>query len=266
MRKLANLVAILPFLIAIHSAHAASRESKERAARKACLTGDAIKGVEILVDLFIETGDLTYIYNQGRCFEQNRRYEDAIGHFREYLVKGKKLSAEERSDAEKHIAICQSYLGKVETTQPVPAPATQPVPATRSEVEPQVAMQPAVSTIAPKPQVAPGSSGSALRISGVVAASVGGAALITGVILNIKVNSIASDLEQPLNYTRSTDSTRKDYKTLGWVSYGVGAACVATGAVLYYLGWQKGRSSHVEVAVIPTFASGTAGAVLTGAF
>jgi hypothetical protein len=67
---------------------AAGYQAKERAAKKACLTGDPEKGVAILADLFIDTDDLAYIFNQGRCYEQNRRYEDAIGRFREYLVKG----------------------------------------------------------------------------------------------------------------------------------------------------------------------------------
>jgi hypothetical protein len=60
-----------------------SKQSQERAARKACLTGDYAKGVDILSDLFIELRDPTFLFNQGRCFEQNRRYEDAIACRRE---------------------------------------------------------------------------------------------------------------------------------------------------------------------------------------
>jgi hypothetical protein len=102
-----SLLFLLP-----HQGLAAGRDSKERAAKKACLKGDPEKGVGILTDLFVDTGELTYIFNQGRCFEQNRRYEDAIGRFREYLIKGDKLNAEDKAEAEKHIAACQSYLGK----------------------------------------------------------------------------------------------------------------------------------------------------------
>src|ERR1035437_1796518 len=70
-----------------------SKQSQERAARKACLTGDYAKGVAILSDLFIEYRDATFLFNQGRCFEQNRRYEDAIARFEEYLtVPGGNLS------------------------------------------------------------------------------------------------------------------------------------------------------------------------------
>jgi tetratricopeptide (TPR) repeat protein len=97
---------------------------------KACLTGNTSKGVEILADLFIETRDPTYLFNQGRCFEQNRRYEDAIARFREYLLRDRKLGAEEKVDAERHIAACQFYLGKIETGQP--ALASQSTPAAQN--------------------------------------------------------------------------------------------------------------------------------------
>jgi len=107
------LATITPLLLYVSDARAGDG-AQERAAKKACLIGDVAKGVEILTDLFIDTNDPTYIFNQGRCFEQNRRYEDAIARFREYLIKDKKASADERADAEKHIVDCQSYLTKGE--------------------------------------------------------------------------------------------------------------------------------------------------------
>ena len=243
-----------------------SREAKERAAKKACLTGDTVKGVEILADLFIDTGDLTYIFNQGRCFEQNRHYDDAVGRFREYLVKGAGLSAEEKADAEHHISVCQSYLGKPEAAPaaPAPAPAITAEPTTLPAAAP-VAAPPAAS-VERAQQRSVASDGSGLRIAGLVTGSVGAAAVVTAVLLTLKVNSMTDDLEKPYNYSRSTDATRRDYKTLVWVSYGVGAACITGGALMYYLGWRKGRGARVEVAFVPAVGLDTAGAVLTGGF
>jgi hypothetical protein len=85
---------------------------------------------------------------------------------------------------------------------------------------------------------------------------------------------MTSDLEQPNSYNRGTDSTRKDYKTMGWIGYSVGAACVASGAVLYFLGWNKGRESSSSVsstfssswALAPAAAPGIVGAMLAGGF
>jgi len=44
----------------------------------------------------------------------------------------------------------------------------------------------------------------------------------------------------------------------------VGAALIASGAILYYLGHSAGDSA--KVTLTPAFAAGTAGAVLEGAF
>ncbi len=280
MRCLGIALAILSFLIISPCATAAnpesrdrtttttSREARERAARKACLTADTAKGVELLADLFIDTGDFTYIFNQGRCFEQNRRYGDAIGRFREYLVKAAKLSDEDKADAEKHIEVCQSYLGQSEVA-PVATPApTTPVPQPNAKLEPAFAavpQAPVVSVVQAQP-VSISSEGSGLRIAGVVSASVGAAAVLTGALLSLKVNSMTSDLEKPYNYSRDTDSTRKEYKTLVWVGYGAGAACVAGGALLYYLGWRKAHRSQASLAMVPVVSPGATGALLAGAF
>jgi hypothetical protein len=242
-------------------AWAGEREARERAARKACLTGDYAKGVELLADLFLDSGNITYIFNQGRCLEQNHRYEDAIARFREYLVKGVSLSAEERADADKHIAVCQSYTPHAEPEKAASAtvlengvPGAASAPLATSEV---------ASRAVPTEQ-----AGRKLRIGGVVVASVGAAAVVTGVILNLKVNSMTNDLEQRYAYNRSTDSTRENYKTLGWIAYGVGGAAVATGAVLYMLGWSQGKAARVDntVWLTPSLAPGAAGMTMAGTF
>jgi len=141
---LASTILLLPSAVRAQTA----REAQERAAKKACLVGDPSKGVEILADLFIDTNDPTYIFNQGRCFEQNRRYEDAIARFREYLLKAKQASPEERADAEKHIADCQSYLAGAEGTRPAGAPAAGPLPEPTGSMQPG---QPAANLSADSP-------------------------------------------------------------------------------------------------------------------
>jgi hypothetical protein len=234
-------------------------------AKKACLAGNPAKGVEILADLYVDTNDITYIFNQGRCFEQNRRYEDAIGRFREYLVKGENLSAEERALTQKRIDACESYLPKSESPSPLvsePAPVASIVQPHRDPIPVTTARE----TAAQQPRQADEKAGSGMRIAGITVASVGVAALITGVVLNLKVNSMSSDLAKPDNFNRDTDSSRKNYKTLGWVSYGMGAACLAGGSLLYYLGWNVGRTSTSTVALVPYVAPGMAGALLGGSF
>jgi hypothetical protein len=262
MRSLTIATVLLTSLSVASAAGASGRDTKERAAKKACLAGDARKGVEILADLYIDTGNPTYIFNQGRCYSQNNLYAEAVSRFREYLIKAVNATDQEKAEAEKHIANCQSYLADQRAqAQPV-APAEAPKPAPPVATAPGPGPTP-VATVVSQPAPA-GEKGSGLRTAGVITASVGGAALIAGVIFNLKVNSMTSDLEQTNNYNRSTDSTRKDYKTLGWIGYSVGAACAAGGGILYYLGWNKGTSTNV--ALVPTAAPGTLGAALAGGF
>jgi hypothetical protein len=123
----------------------------------------------------------------------------------------------------------------------------------------------AVATAA-TPSPVDANAGSGLRITGIVVGAVGAAALASGVILNLRANSMASDLEKPESYSRSTDSSRKDWKTLAWVDYGAGAGPLVAGGVLYYLGWNRGRADSSTLAVTPVLSSDTIGTAVTGAF
>jgi hypothetical protein len=267
MRSWSFLFSALPLLIVASTANAAGTAARERAAKKACLSGDPNKGVDLLTDLYLDSNDSIWIFNQGRCFEQNRRYEDAIARFHEYIVKAKDATAGDKEDAEKHIADCREMIAK-QGGQPM-SPATPPtVPETIAKQEtiasPAIAQpQEVVQATNPPNELA---GGSRLRTGGIITAAVGGAALVTGIILNIKVNSMASDLQKTDGYSDAKESDRKTYANLGWASYGVGAACVATGAILYYLGMKPGQNVGTSVSLVPAFAPGQAGALLNGVF
>jgi tetratricopeptide (TPR) repeat protein len=248
-----------------------SRQSQERAARKACLTGDYAKGVAILSDLFIELRDRTFLFNQGRCFEQNRRYEDAIARFEEYLTApGAKLSGEDRAEAAQRIANCKEKLqeerASSSTTAPqVFAPAAPPVARSIApQAEPTPESTPATATVV-RSEASPSRDGSGLRVTGIVLASVGVAALAGGVLLNLKANSMVDDWQAKVSYTASQSDSQKTYKALSWVGYGLGAACVATGAILFGVGLKQ-QAGSANVALLPAVGPGQAGALLMGGF
>jgi hypothetical protein len=247
-------------------AFSASKQAQERAARKACLGGDYNKGVNILADLFVSTKDPTYIFNQGRCFEQNHRYEDAISRFEEYLrVPDANLDAADRASAEKHIADCKDRLPE----QPAKfAPQAFVPPPPVATPEPKPTPEPTTPVVVePERQPAPVSSGAGLRIGGILTASVGIAAVAAGVVFNLKSNAMISDMETKVGaYSNNNDSLSKTYRTLGWVGYGVGAACIVTGAILYGVGYRPSESSSTNVAILPALGPGQAGALLTGGF
>jgi hypothetical protein len=239
---------------------AASKQAREREARKACLTGNYAKGIELLSDLFLDFKSPVYIFNQGRCYEQNQRFEEAIGRFREYL----RTTNEDRAPAEQHIAECEALLKRQALSSPAapmvePAPQPPPGPAVRP-VEQQ-----AVAEVK-QPPTAPASPGSGYRIAGAVIAGVGVAGLITGVVLNLKANSLADGITAPGHtFDRSVESTRSTYETAAWIGFGVGAAGLATGAILYGIGWGKSRSG-TNLVLVPTMGPSLAGATVTGAF
>jgi len=239
---------------------AGNRQSQEKAARKACLTGDYATGVSILADLFIEHSVPVYVYNQGRCLEQNSRYKDAIARFEEYLRIGETspLDPSDRDSAQKHIEDCKAKLAEENKSQVVaPQPIAQPVP--QADANPQLVEK-------PKAEPEPAKSGKGLVVGGIVTGGVGVAAVVAGVVLNLKANSMADEMQNTVDaYTASKNSTHDTYKTLAWVGYGVGAACIATGAVLAAVGASR-SSSQTDVALVPTVGPGQAGVLLQGGF
>jgi len=238
------------------------QQAMEREARTACLNGDYARGVALLSDLFVDTKDPNFIFNQGRCYEQNQKFEEAIGHFREYLRTGPR----DRQGAEKHIAECEALQAKKNASAAAPvteAAATLPAPTPMPTSPPVTEAAPAVKVTPPVAE--PTSSGSGLRIGGIVVTSFGAAALVAGVVLNLKANSLADSIDPPAHaFSRNTESTRSSYETYSWIGYGVGAASIVTGAVLYGIGWS--RAGDTTVALVPAIGPGLAGATLRRSF
>jgi len=150
MVSLKILLAGAVLLVAAPNALGANIESKERAAKKACLVGDVDKGAEILADLYVDTNDATYIYNSGRCFEQNGKNDQAVLRFKEYLRKAKKLSPSETEAVRKKIEELKDSGGKHQAETP-PAPVPTPIPAAVPATAPAAAapMAPAIPPSAP---------------------------------------------------------------------------------------------------------------------
>jgi hypothetical protein len=242
-----------------------SKEDLPSQARRACLSGDYERGVSILTDLFVRTKQPDWVYNQGRCLEQNARYEEAILRFEEYLRLTKGAKAQDRASAEEHIAECQSKLAKIE--QSVPPPTRPETTTTSSSI---VAQEPASSkegvqaSSAEPSRAEPARPRTGLRIAGIVAGVLGGASVATGVLFNLKANSMADDLNKPTGYDVDKVSQRKTNENLSWIGYGVGAACLTGGAILLYLGY-RGEDSP-RVALTPSVAPGQAGLNVQGVF
>jgi hypothetical protein len=196
MKSWKVIVASAALLSAASDAMGANTESKERAAKKACLVGDVEKGVEILADLYVDTNDPVYLYNQGRCFEQNGKNDQAVLRFKEYLRKAKKLPKTETDAVLQKIDELQGTAGQREA-QPAPVPAAQPAaaPAPAAPAPPAVPPSAAVaatpdplgiqqSAPPPEPQESPPVYKRWWFWTGIGAVVVGG--VVTGVLLSKK--------------------------------------------------------------------------------
>ena len=262
----------VPILLMVASTpvFGATRQAQEKAARKACLSGDYGKGVSILADLFVDTREPVYVFNQGRCFEQNLQYREAIGRFEEYLRVGEtvKLEPADRAAAEKHIEECKARLpidrDKGQATAAIVLPPPPVLPTPEPMPKPELINQTVEQTKA-QPETPKGRSG--LLTAGIVTGVVGVAAVVAGIAFNLKVNSLVNEMETKLDgYTASKNSSRNTYQTLMWAGYGVGAACIVTGAIMVALGVSSRQDSSTHVALVPSLGPDLAGVMLSGGF
>ena len=261
MRKVSILFLGLFVVVSTGSAFAdqpLSKAARENAAKKACAMGDFQKGADILTDLLLETNDPNYIYNQARCYQQNARWEQAINRFREFLRKAKDLSKRDRAETEQQLADCESSLAKAAQVAPPPVAPAPPVPTTHVETPPPTP-ESRPTQVSSTPLPSDGSQGKGLRVTGIVFAAVGVAAIGTGVGLAVKANSLSTK-----DYSQSRENQRSSLKTWGFVGYGVGAGAIVTGAILYIVGWPSEQSS--SVALLPALAPDGASVLLKGSF
>lgn len=239
------------------------QDPRELQARKDCLTGKYESGVALLAQLFAETGNRNFVYNQARCYEQNARAEDAINRFREYLRVAKGISAEDKADVDRHIAECQALQSEQER-KVAAVPAPEPLPVGANEANASIDRDVLV------PPLTPDNRGSALRISGTVMGGVGLAALATGGIFSLLVKSTREQVEADAGkrtYSPSLDSRGRSYETLQWVSYGVGAGLVLLGGACYIVGHRAGaRTESPLIALVPGLVNGKGSLALQGRF
>jgi hypothetical protein len=233
MRLWMILTVLLGGFLGSRSAFAAKAATLDKQAMKACLSGDYAKGVSILTDLYLETHDATYLYNQGRCYEQNVRYVEAAERFREYLRKATKLGKKDREETEKHIADCEAAIAKshpVEPAQPLPPPP-EPTP------PPPQPLPLVVQAAQPAPPAAEGRTW--LHTAKWVAAGAAVAFLGLGVVEHVRYYGKNKDYNDNSSCPngdgcKSLSDSADTAQVMAFVGYG--AAAVATGlAVTFFL-------------------------------
>lgn len=127
-------------------------DAKERKARIECAAGNYAEGVRLLAELWVATGDANWLYNQGRCYEQNGQNDLAASRFREYLRKGENLSAEEVEAVNRRIADLDRQAAGRSAVAPSVITLVQPAPVATSPADTVTAPNRALElTSAPPP-------------------------------------------------------------------------------------------------------------------
>jgi hypothetical protein len=242
-----------------------SPQIRAKAAKQACAAGDFRKGVDILAELYVDTSDTTYIFNQARCYEQNHQFVNAVDRFREYLLKTQDASAEAKADTERHIADCKRYQEEEQARTLPPAQPTITATTTTSDVPSTTRTAEVGATPMVSPSVPRTSTGSVMRTTGLVVGGLGLAVMATAIILNVKANNLAN--EANTTHALGTESSQKSYKTGALMCYSTGAAMLVTGGLLYLLDHHPSSEERsLAVSLLPAWMPGVATVTLSGEF
>jgi hypothetical protein len=242
-------IACLLVAAASGAARAQDRDQRELEAKKDCLGGHADKGIELLADLYAETNDPTYLYNQGRCFEQNGRPADAVTRFREYLRKAT-LAPDEKADLQKRI---ETLEAEARPASPAVAPLG-PVPS--------AAAAPATAMVvtAPPESRSPGSRG--YRVAGIAVAGVGVASVAFGVVMGLRAHALSNEVTNDAltqgTFSQSKYDDGRSAERYEIVGYSVGAAALLGGGFLYFWGLGHGSERATTPSVTAAVAPGQA--------
>jgi hypothetical protein len=73
-------------------------EDRDRQAKRLFVSGNYKEAIEVLTDLYSDTGNPIYLRNIARCYQRLRDPDRAIASFEEYLLRGKDIPAHEREE------------------------------------------------------------------------------------------------------------------------------------------------------------------------
>jgi hypothetical protein len=231
-------------------------DPRPREAKAACAAGEIQKGIRLLADLFADTEDWNWVYNQGRCYQQNGWADEAIERFNEYLRRAKDLTPAERAEVEKFIAELEPRRQRREADSPA---LTPPPVATAPGPEVQTSLVPA-----------PDPTDRRLTIGAIALGGAGVVGLIGGLIFGARVRNIQDEVEGwngggegavPYADYRDKENSAHRNNIGQWVSYSVGALALAGGGACLYLKLRR-RQAEPAVALVPTLLPGGGGGQL----
>jgi tetratricopeptide (TPR) repeat protein len=252
----------------------AQNDPRVAQARTACLAGDVQQGIRLLAELFTATNDPGWLFNQGRCYQQNGMVEMAISRFREFLRKSPESESTLRRQAHEHIDELEHRAQASRAAEPLPAAH----PATNAPSSPAATpAQPAGSAtvLVATPPASPTSVGR-YRVVSLVLGGLGVAGLAAGLIVTLDVRAKRAALsrdsqnpEMPIgagDFTRRLEEGQRRAR-LQLPLYLAGGLLAAGGVACYWFGVHRPESERGAALTVLPFASVQGGGVaLVGRF
>jgi hypothetical protein len=99
----------------------------EMKAREAFAAGRFPEAMDLFAKLYAETLHPVYLRNIGRCHQKLRQPDQAIDKFNEYLVKEKKISADERKEIDGYIKDMETLRDEQARQKAPPPPPVTPI-------------------------------------------------------------------------------------------------------------------------------------------
>jgi hypothetical protein len=226
-------------------------DSRPNAALAACASGDVAKGISILGQLYAETRNPSYVFNQGRCYQKNNQLEQARGSFAEYLRIGTSEPPEDLGRAQAFVKEIDDALARQRASAPAPIVVTPVQPSGEGRRH-------------------------SLRATSIVLAGIGVAAIATGAYLSLKVRQTNDDINREfagMDYITDPAHLQQQladgqrYETWQWVGYGLGIAALAGAATTFILsggltGLGAGPGEHAALDVAPSLSPDGVGGVM----
>jgi tetratricopeptide (TPR) repeat protein len=221
---------------------------------------------------YLAQPDPAFLFNIGQCHRKLGQNQQALNFFQEYL---KKASPDDpnRSQVEARIRDIEAEAKlQAEEAQAAAAPAPAPAPEVVPPAPPPATAAVAVAPTAPAASVeqavpvntTPEGSGRGLRIAGIACGAAGLASVGIGIYYYTRARSLSDRVTNSQNPKASDDQAGRDAQTMQWVFYGIGAGALATGTVLYLLGWPTKESGRTVA--VPMVGPGLAGISAQGTF
>ena len=188
----------------------ADLERREADAKKECAAGRWERGGEILAELYAGTGDIDYVFNQGRCYQQNNRPDEAIARFREFLRRADAKPPEARKEAEDFIAELEAEKRRTRDGGRV-APAW-------------------------------------MRPAAIATGALGVVGIGFGIVMSTRVSAAEDETQAMFNnggivaaeVLNERAASAKRFQNAQWVGYGIGAAALAACATILVLETRAG--------------------------